>query len=96
MTLKPTFDNILVKKKEQESKTAHGIIIPDSAKEKPLFGTIVAVGSGKRTDAGDLLPMSLKVGQEVLFSKWNGNNEIKYKDETLVIMKESDIIAVVE
>lgn len=96
MALKPTFDNVLIRKLESESKTAGGIIIPDNAKEKPSFGIVVAVGPGKASDCGKHCETSLKVGQKVLFSKWSGNNEIKYQGENLAIMKETDIIAVVE
>ena len=86
---------MLVKRVDEETKTAGGIIIPDTAKEKPSEGIVEAVGNGFRTEDGKILPMSVKVGDRVLFAKWGGT-EIKLGGETRLIIKESDILAVVE
>ncbi len=93
MAIKPLYDRVLIKRFEEEEKTAGGIIIPDSAKEKPTKGKVVAVGAGVRADSGQILPLTVKVGDVVLFAKWGGQ-EIKVNGEELIIMKESDIIAV--
>jgi chaperonin GroES len=90
---KPLYDRVLVKRVEAEEKTAAGIIIPDTAKEKPMEGEIIAVGNGARTDQGQVLPMTLKVGERVLFGKWSGN-EVKLDGDDYVIMKESDVMGV--
>ena len=95
MNIKPLHDKVLVKRVDEETKTAGGIIIPDTAKEKPSEGTVEAVGNGFRTEEGKILPMSVKVGDRVLFAKWGGT-EIKLGGETRLIIKESDILAVVE
>ncbi|MDR2777931.1 MAG: co-chaperone GroES [Rickettsiales bacterium] len=95
MKLKPLQDRILVRREDAEEKTAGGIIIPDTSKEKPSKGTVVAVGEGARNDKGDIIPMTLKVGDRVFFTKWGGT-ELKVDDEELLIMKESDILATIE
>lgn len=95
MAIRPLHDRVLVKRIEEEQKTAGGIIIPDSAKEKPTKGEIVAVGNGARDEAGNTIPLDVKTGDVVLFAKWGGT-EIKVGGEDLLIMKESDIIAVEE
>jgi chaperonin GroES len=95
MKIKPLHDRVLVRRLEQEEKTAGGIIIPDTAKEKPQQGEVLAVGSGARDDSGKIVPLDVKVGDVVLFAKWGGT-EVKVEGEDLLVMKESDIIAVVE
>ncbi len=95
MNFKPLHDRVLVKRIESDEKTAGGLIIPDSAKEKPQEGEIVAVGEGARKDSGELIPMAVKAGDRVLFGKWSGT-EVKLEGEDLLIMKESDILGIVE
>lgn len=95
MKIKPLYDRVLVKRLEQEAKTAGGIIIPDSAKEKPLEGIIVAVGTGKRASDGSVKALSVKEGEKILFGKYAGT-EIKIDGEDLLILKESDLLAVLE
>ncbi|MBD3400988.1 MAG: co-chaperone GroES [Candidatus Coatesbacteria bacterium] len=96
MAFKPLGDRVLVKRLEKEEQTtAGGIIIPDTAKEKPQRGKIVSVGEGKRTDDGSLLNPRIKEGQEVLFGKYTGT-EVKIDDEEYVIMREDDILGVIE
>jgi chaperonin GroES len=90
----PLHDRVLVRRVEEEEKTAGGIIIPDTAQEKPMQGEILAVGSGARNDKGEITPLDVKVGDTVLFGKWSGT-EIKVDDEELLIMKESDIMGVI-
>lgn len=90
----PLHDRVLVRRVEEEDKTAGGIIIPDTAQEKPMQGEILAVGSGARNDRGEITPLDVKVGDNVLFGKWSGT-EIKVDDEELLIMKESDIMGVI-
>ena len=93
--LRPLGDKILVKRVEAEAKTKSGIVLPDSAKEKPKRGTIVALGTGKRLDNGEIAPFSVKVGNEVLFTSYGGT-EVKVDGEELLIMTEDDVLAVVE
>lgn len=93
MSFRPLHDRVLVRRIEQEAKTAGGIIIPDTAKEKPQQGEIVAVGSGTRNEKGDLVALDVKVGDRILFGKWSGS-EVKIGSEELLIMKESDILGV--
>ena len=95
MKLKPLGDRVLVKREDAEEKTSGGIIIPDTSKEKPSKGSVVAVGDGARDEKGNIIPMSLKVGDKVFFTKWGGT-EIKVDNEELLIMKESDILAIIE
>jgi len=94
MTFRPLHDRVLVRRVEAEEKTAGGIIIPDSAKEKPAEGEIVAVGNGSRAEDGKVTPLDVKVGDRVLFGKWSGT-EVKVGGEDLLIMKESDILGVI-
>ena len=94
MAFRPLHDRVLVRRIEAEEKTAGGIIIPDSAKEKPSEGEIVAVGTGTRSDDGKVTPLDVKVGDRVLFGKWGGT-EVKLDGEDLLIMKESDIMGVI-
>ena len=93
MKFRPLGDRVLVKRVEEETKTKGGIIIPDTVKEKPQEGEIVAVGSGARDDSGKIVPLDVKVGDKILFGKWSGT-EIKLDGEDLLIMKESDILGV--
>ena len=93
--LRPLGDKILVKRVEAESKTKSGIVLPDSAKEKPKRGKIIAVGSGKRLDNGQLSTFSVKVGNEVIFTSYAGT-EVKIDGEELMIMSEDDVLAIVE
>ncbi|MCE1234896.1 MAG: co-chaperone GroES [Hyphomicrobiales bacterium] len=93
-TFRPLADRVVVKRIEAEMKTAGGIIIPDTAKEKPQEGEVVAVGPGARDDAGKLIALDVKVGDKVLFGKWSGT-EVKIDGQDLLIMKESDILGVV-
>ena len=92
---RPLHDRVVVRRVESESKTAGGIIIPDTAKEKPQEGEIIAVGSGARDEAGKLVPLDVKAGDRILFGKWSGT-EVKLNGEDLLIMKESDIMGVIE
>ena len=95
MNFKPLHDRVLVRRIEGEEKTAGGLIIPDTAKEKPSEGEIIAAGEGARKDSGELIPMAVKPGDRVLFGKWSGT-EVKIGGEDLLIMKESDILGIVE
>jgi len=95
MKFKPLQDRVLVRRLEQEEKTSGGIIIPDTAKEKPMEGEVVAVGPGSRSEDGKLHPLDVKPGDRVLFGKWSGS-EVKIDGEELVIMKESDILGIIE
>jgi chaperonin GroES len=95
MKFRPLHDRVVVKRIDAEEKTKGGIIIPDTAKEKPSQGEILAVGPGGRDEAGKLIPIDLKVGDRVLFGKWSGT-EVKIDGEDLLIMKESDIMGVIE
>jgi chaperonin GroES len=94
MAFRPLHDRVVVKRLEGEDKTKGGIIIPDSAKEKPQEGTIVAVGPGARDESGKLVPLDVTAGDRVLFGKWSGS-EVKVDGEDLLIMKESDVLGVV-
>jgi chaperonin GroES len=95
MKFKPMHDRVLVRRVEQEEKTSGGIIIPDTAKEKPMEGQVIAVGPGGRDETGKLIPIDVKTGDRVLFGKWSGT-EVKIDGEELLIMKESDIMGVIE
>jgi chaperonin GroES len=91
---RPLHDRVVVKRVDSEEKTAGGIIIPDTAKEKPQEGEVIAVGSGARDEAGKLVPLDVKAGDRVLFGKWSGT-EVKLNGEDLLIMKESDIMGII-
>lgn len=95
MKLKPLHDRIVVKRMEEEEKTAGGIIIPDTAKEKPQQGKVMAVGDGKLTDNGNRTPLTVKEGDRILFSKYAGT-DIKVEGEELLIMREDDVLAIVQ
>jgi chaperonin GroES len=95
MKFRPLGDRVLVKRVEEETKTKGGIIIPDTAKEKPQEGEVVAVGPGARNDKGDVVALDLKAGDRILFGKWSGT-EVKVDGQDLLIMKESDVLGVVE
>ena len=95
MKFRPLHDRVVVKRVEEDTKTSGGIIIPDTAKEKPQQGEIVAVGPGARDEAGKIVPLDVKAGDRVLFGKWSGT-EVKIDGEDLLIMKESDILGVLE
>ncbi len=95
MKIRPLHDRVIVKRMEEEHKTASGIVIPDTAAEKPDQGEVVAVGPGKRDDSGKLIAMELKVGDRVLFGKYSGQT-VKVKGDELLVMREEDIMGVVE
>ena len=95
MKFRPLHDRVLVRRLEEDEKTVGGIIIPDTAKEKPMEGKVVAVGPGTRNDSGTLSPLDVKAGDRILFGKWSGS-EVKINGEELVIMKESDIMGIIE
>ena len=95
MKFRPLHDRVVVRRIDEDMKTAGGIIIPDTAKEKPSEGEVIAVGPGGRDEAGKIIPIDLKVGDRVLFGKWSGT-EVKIDGEELAIMKESDIFGVIE
>jgi chaperonin GroES len=94
MAFRPLHDRVLIRRVESEEKTAGGIIIPDTAKEKPMEGEVVAAGPGARGEDGKLQPMDVRTGDRVLFGKWSGT-EVKLDGEELIIMKESDIMGVI-
>jgi chaperonin GroES len=95
MSFRPLHDRVLVKRVKEEEKSKGGIIIPDTAKEKPQEGKIVAVGSGVRAEDGKVTPLDVKAGDRVLFGKWSGT-EVTIEGEELIIMKESDILGIIE
>jgi chaperonin GroES len=95
MNFKPLHDRVLVRRVEQEEKSKGGIIIPDTAKEKPQEGEIIAAGSGARKDDGTIVPLDVKAGDRVLFGKWSGT-EVKIDAEDLLIMKESDLLGIIQ
>ncbi len=95
MKFRPLHDRVLLKRVDQEEKTAGGIIIPDTAQEKPMQGEVVAVGTGARNDKGELTPRDVQAGDRILFGTWSGT-EVKIDGEELLIMKESDIMGVIE
>jgi len=95
MKFRPLHDRVVVQRMESEQKTAGGIIIPDTAKEKPMEGKVIAAGSGSRDEAGKIQPLDVKSGDMVLFGKWSGT-EVKIDGEEYLIMKESDIMGVIE
>jgi len=95
MSFRPLHDRVLVRRVESEEKTKGGIIIPDTAKEKPQEGEVVAVGSGARNEAGQIQPLEVKAGDRILFGKWSGT-EIKIDGEDLLIMKENDVLGIIK
>ena len=95
MRFRPLHDRVAVRRVEQEEKTSRGIIIPDTANEKPMEGEVLAVGPGARSEDGTLHPLDVKVGDRILFGKWSGT-EVKLEGEELLIMKESDIMGVLD
>jgi chaperonin GroES len=95
MKFRPLHDRVVVKRVNAEEKTSGGIIIPDTAKEKPMEGEVIAVGPGARSDDGKIHPLDVKAGDRVLFGKWSGT-EVKIDGEDLLIMKESDIMGIIE
>jgi chaperonin GroES len=95
MKFRPLHDRVVVRRVAEEEKTAGGIIIPDTAKEKPMEGEIVAVGSGARNEKGEIVPPDVKAGDRILFGKWSGT-EVKIDGEDLIIMKESDVMGIIE
>ena len=95
MKLRPLHDRVMVRRVDQEEKSAGGIIIPDTAQEKPMEGEIVAAGNGTFRDDGTLVPLDVKAGDRILFGKWSGT-EVKIDGEELLIMKESDLLGVIE
>jgi chaperonin GroES len=95
MKFRPLHDRVVVRRLEAEEKSAGGIIIPDTAKEKPMEGEVIAVGPGARDEAGKLVPLDVKDGDRILFGKWSGT-EVKLDGEELVIMKETDVMGIIE
>lgn len=95
LKFKPLFDKVLVERVEADDKTAGGLIIPDTAKEKPMQGKVIAVGNGNRNEKGETIPMTVKAGDTVLFGKWAGN-EVKIEGKDYLVVKESDIIGIFE
>jgi chaperonin GroES len=95
MRFRPLQDRVLIRRVEEEEKTAGGIIIPDTAKEKPMEGEVVAAGPGARAEDGSIRPLDVKAGDRVLFGKWSGT-EIKIDGEDLMIMKESDLLGIID
>ena len=95
MKFRPIHDRVVVRRVEEDTKTSGGIIIPDTAQEKPMQGEVIAVGPGGRDEAGKIIPIDVKAGEIVLFGKWSGT-EVKINGEELLIMKESDIMGVIE
>jgi chaperonin GroES len=95
MQFTPLHDRVLVRRIEGEEKTKGGLIVPDTAKEKPSEGEIIAVGEGTRTESGELIPVAVKAGDRVLFGKWSGS-EVRLEGEDLLIMKESDVLGIIQ
>ena len=95
MNFRPLHDRVLVRRLDEEETTSGGIIIPDTAKEKPMEGEIVAAGAGAKNDKGEVSPLDVKAGDRILFGKWSGT-EVKIDGEELLIMKESDILGIIE
>jgi chaperonin GroES len=95
MNFQPLHDRVLVERLEEENKTKSGIIIPDTAKEKPMEGKVVAIGSGIKDDKGNVSPLDVKVGNKILFAKWGGT-EVKLDGKEYLIMKESDILGIIQ
>ncbi len=95
MNLRPLHDRVIIKRMEEERTSPGGIVIPDSATEKPIRGEVIAAGNGKRTEGGEVVPMDVKTGDKVLFGKYSGT-EVKVDGEDLLVMREEDIMAVIE
>ena len=95
MNIRPLHDRVIIKRKEEERTSPGGIVIPDTATEKPIRGEVVAVGKGKSTDSGDVRPLDVKVGDNVLFGKYSGT-EVKVDGDDLLVMREEDIMAVID
>jgi len=95
MSFRPLHDRVVVRRLTAEEKTSGGIIIPDTAKEKPMEGEVIAAGPGARNEAGQLVPLDVKAGDKILFGKWSGT-EVKLDGEELLIMKESDIMGIID
>ncbi len=95
MKFRPLHDRVLVRRLEEDERSSGGIIIPDTAKEKPMQGEVLAVGTGARNEKGEITPLDVKKGDRILFGKWSGT-EVKIDDDELVIMKESDIMGIIE
>jgi len=95
MKFRPLHDRVLLSRLDSDEKTAGGIIIPDTAKEKPMEGQVISVGSGSRDEAGKLIPLDVKAGDQVLFSKWSGT-EVTIDGKELLVVKESDIMGIIE
>jgi chaperonin GroES len=95
MKFRPLHDRVLVRRIEQEEKTSGGIIIPDTAKEKPMEGEVVAIGTGARLEDGKIIPLDVKIGDRILFGKWSGT-EVKFGSQEYLVMKESDIMGIVD
>ena len=95
MNIRPLHDRVIIKRKEEERTSPGGIVIPDTATEKPIRGEVVAVGKGKSTDSGDVRPLDVKIGDNVLFGKYSGT-EVKVDGEDLLVMREEDIMAVID
>ena len=95
MKFRPLHDRVLVRRLEEDERSSGGIIIPDTAKEKPMQGEVLAVGTGARNDKGEITPLDVKKGDRILFGKWSGT-EVKIDEDELVIMKESDIMGIIE
>jgi chaperonin GroES len=95
MNIRPLHDRVILKRMEEETTTAGGIVIPDSAAEKPQRGEVVAIGTGKRLESGEVIPLDVKIGDKVLFGKYSGT-EVKVEGDDLLVMREEDIIGVIE
>lgn len=95
MNIRPLHDRVIIKRMEEERTTAGGIVIPDTAAEKPIRGEVIAVGNGKIMENGELRPLDIKVGDKVLFGKYSGT-EVKVEDQDLLVMREEDVMAVIE
>ena len=95
MNIRPLHDRVILKRMEEESTSAGGIVIPDSAAEKPIRGEVVAAGKGKRLESGEIIPLDVKVGDKVLFGKYSGT-EVKVNGDDLLVMREEDIMGVIE
>ena len=95
MQFTPLHDRVLIRRIEGEEKTQGGLIVPDTAKEKPSKGQVISVGEGARTEAGELIPMAVKAGDRIVFGKWSGS-EVRIEGEDLLIMKESDILGIIQ